>query len=187
MQTSEIISEADLLVPNEVSTADKIVRLNSLNQDFFNVVKIPRVIPFSPVLDQSTYTVSTEVRLKNIDLIMCGVIKYKELLPTAANPMQNTYTFDDSTHILNLRPAPYATGLQGVLRYARIATTTFTSSVLSAVPDAPEEYHYSFYIGLASYLAYAMDDMVKGASYEAQYLKIWDTAAKQYAGVTANG
>lgn len=187
MLISGIITEADLLVPNEVPLSDKIVWLNALNQDFFNVVKIPRVIPFTPVLDQSTYSISSEVRLKNIDLIMCGIIKYKELLPTAANPMQNTYTFDDTTHILTLRPAPYNSGLQGVLRYARIATTTFTSGVLTAVPDAPEEYHYSFYIGLASYLAYAMDDMIKGASYEAQYLKIWDSAAQQYAGVQANG
>lgn len=187
MIISSIIDEADLLVPNEVPLADKIVALNALNQDFFNVVKIPRVLSLAPVKDQATYTISTEVRLKNIDLLMVGIIKYHELIPGISNPLQNTYTFDDSTYTLTLRPAPYSSGLQGVLRYARIATTTFTSSVLTAVPDAPEEYHYSYYIGLASYLAYAMDDMTKGAAYEAQYLKIWDTAAKQYAGVTANG
>jgi hypothetical protein len=187
LDLQSIINEADLLVPNEVPLADKVVTLNALNQDFFNVVKIPRVLPLTPVKDQDTYAVSTEVRLKNIDLVMVGIIKYKELVSGTTNPLQNTYTFDDSTHILTLRPAPYSSGLQGVLRYARIATTTFTSSVLTAVPDAPEEYHYSYYIGLASYLAYAMDDMTKGASYEAQYLKIWDNAAQQYAGVKANG
>ncbi|OME12779.1 phage adaptor protein [Paenibacillus odorifer] len=187
MQINEIISEADMLVPNEVPTADKVMWLNALNQDFFNVVKIPRVISLIPVVDQATYTLSTEVRLKNIDLLTVGLIKYKELLPTAPNPLQNTYTFDDSTHTLTLRPAPYSSGLQGVLRYSRIATTNFTASNLSAVPEAPEEYHFSFYIGLASYIAYAMDDLTKGTKYEAQYLKVWNTAGEQYAGGNANG
>ncbi|MEK4108120.1 hypothetical protein NST28_29055 [Paenibacillus sp. FSL R10-2791] len=182
MQISEIISEADLLVPNEVPTADKIMWLNALNQDFFNVVKIPRVISLTPVVDQATYTLSTEVRLKNIDLLTVGLIKYKELLPTAPNPLQNTYTFDDSTHTLTLRPAPYSSGLQGVLRYSRIATTNFTASNLSAVPDAPEEYHFSFVSGLASFLADAMDNKTKAANYEAQYRAIWNRAGEQYQG-----
>jgi hypothetical protein len=170
-------------VPNEVPLADKIVALNSLNQDFFNVVKIPRVIPLTPVKDQTDYTISTEVRLKNIDLIMVGIIKYKELLPTAANPIQNTYTFDDSTHILNLRPAPYATGLQGVLRYSRIATTTFVSGNLSAVPDAPDEYHWTYYVGLASFIANTQDDAIKASNYEQQYKAAWNVAAQNYTGV----
>ncbi|MNM07360.1 hypothetical protein D3C81_174020 [compost metagenome] len=185
MIIQSIIDEADLLVPNEVPLADKIVALNALNQDFFNVVKIPRVLPLTPVKDQTTYTVSTEVRLKNIDLVMYGIIKCTELVPSSPHPMQNTYTFDDSTHILTLRPAPYATGLQGVLRYSRIATTTFTSGVLTAVPDAPEEFHWTYYVGLASFLANAMDDTGKSTMYETQYKAAWNTAAQNYAGSVA--
>ncbi|AIQ19523.1 hypothetical protein H70357_24505 [Paenibacillus sp. FSL H7-0357] len=187
MQISDIISEADLLVPNEVPLADKIVALNALNNDFFNVVKIPRVLSLAPVKDQAAYSISTEVRLKNIDLVMVGIIKYKELVPGTTNPLQNTYTFDDSTHTLTLRPAPYSNGLQGVLRYARIATTTFTTGNLGAVPDAPDEYHFTYYVGLAAYLANAMDDTGKAATYESQYRAVWEQAATQYAGVTANG
>ncbi|KWX79915.1 hypothetical protein [Paenibacillus jilunlii] len=182
MDLQSIINEADLLVPNEVPLADKIVVLNALNQDFFNVVKIPRVLPLTPIKDESAYTISTEVRLKNIDLVMVGIIKYHELIPGITNPLQNTYTFDDSTHILTLRPAPYSSGLQGVLRYSRIATTAFTSSVLTAVPDAPEEYHYSYYIGLASFLANAMDDAGKSTMYETQYKAAWNKAAQNYTG-----
>lgn len=151
------------------------------------MVKIPRVAPFTPVKDQATYSLPSEVRLKNIDLVMCGVVKYKELTPNVSNPIQNTFTYDDSTYVLTLRPAPYGTGLQALVRYNRIATTNFTSTVLDAVPDAPEEYHFTYCIGLASYIAYAMDDMNKGALYEAQYLKVWNTAGEQYAGGTANG
>ena len=187
MDLTSIISEADLLVPNEVPTADKIVALNSLNQDFFNTVKIPRVLPLTPVKDQAAYTISTEVRLKNIDLLMVGIIKYHELIPGTTNPLQNTYTFDDSTHVLTLRPAPYATGLQGVLRYARVATTTFTAGNLTAVPDAPEEFHWTYYVGLAAYLASAVDDLTKATMYEAQYSKAWNAADVQYTGGNANG
>ncbi|OKP81642.1 hypothetical protein A3842_11225 [Paenibacillus sp. P3E] len=187
MNLTDIISESDLLVPNEVPLADKIIALNSINQDFFNAVKIPRVLSLTPVKDQAAYTISTEVRLKNIDLVMVGIIKYKELIPGTTNPLQNTYTFDDTSHVLTLRPAPYASGLQGVLRYSRIATTTFTSSVLTAVPDAPEEFHWTYYVGLAAFLANAMDDTGKAATYESQYLNAWAQAAAQYSGVNANG
>lgn len=187
MNIQSIIDEANLLVPNEVPVADKIVALNALNNDFFNVVKIPRVLSLTPVLNQAAYTISTEVRQKNIDLVMVGIIKYKELVPSITNPLQNTYTFNDSTHTLTLRPAPYSNGLQGVLRYARVATTTFTSGNLSAVPDAPEEYHFTYYVGLAAFLANAMDDPGKAANYEAEYKAVWQQAAQQYAGVTANG
>lgn len=185
MNIQSIINESDLLVPNEVPLADKIVALNALNQDFFNVVKIPRVLPLTPIKDQAAYTIATEVRLKNIDLLMVGIIKYKELLPGTTSPIQNTYTFDDSTHTLTLRPAPYATGLQGVLRYSRIATTTFTSGVLTAVPDAPEEYHFSFVTGLASFIAGAVDDDAKASIYEAQYKAAWNKAAQNYTGSVA--
>lgn len=186
MNIQTVIDEADLLVPNEVPLVDKIVALNSINQEFFNSVKIPRVLPLSPVKDQATYNISTEVRLKNIDLVMVGIIKYHELVPGTTNPLQNTYAFDDSTHILTLRPAPYQSGLQGVLRYSRIATTTFTSGNLNAIPDAPDEYHWTYYVALAAYLAAAMDDMGKSATYESQYRNAWAQAAAQYAGVVAN-
>lgn len=185
LNIQQIITEADILVPNDVQTADKVVALNGFNQDFFNVVKIPRVISFAPVIDQSDYILSAEVRLKNIDLVSVGVIRYRELLPSTANPLQNTLTFDDSSHVLTLRPAPYASDLQGLIRYARIATTTFTADNLSSAPDAPEEYHWSFIPALASYLANTQDDAIKAANYEVQYKAAWNVAAQAYSEVSA--
>ena len=181
MNIQIIMNEADIIVPNEVNIADKVIVLTALNQDFFNVVKIPRTAPFTPVKDQSTYALPSEVRLKNINLVMCGVIKYRELLPSATNPMQNTFTYDDSTNVIMLRPAPYGTGLQGLVRYNRIATTTFSTSNLNAVPDSPEEYHYSLVLGLASYLAQTQDDAAKASNYENQYKAMWNVAAQNYA------
>lgn len=185
MNIQTIINKADILVPNEVATADKLIVLTALNQDFFNVVKIPRVAPFTPIKGQATYSLPSEIRLKNIDFVMCGVVKYKELLPTAPNPMHNTFTYDDSTYALTLRPAPYSDGLQALVRYKRIATTTFSASDLTAVPDSPEEYHYSLVLGLAAYLAQTQDDAMKAGNYENQYKAMWNVAAQNYAkGVT---
>ncbi|OMC79597.1 hypothetical protein BK125_04775 [Paenibacillus odorifer] len=187
MQISEIISEADLLVPNQLTTAEKVMFLNNIEHDFFNVVKIPLILYFSTSKDQSTYVINNIVRAKNIDIVHVGVIKYKELLPNTPNPLQNTYVFDDYSSSIVLNPAPYQEGLKGFLRYFYIAVNTFSALDLNVVPEAPPEYHWTYSLGLASYIANAMDDMNKGSFYEAQYLKVWDTAARQYAGVETNG
>lgn len=177
----EIISEADLLVPNEVAASDKVLWLNALNQDFFNVVKVPKVISFTPSTNEEDYSLPSDVRLKNINWVIVGVIKYSELLPSSKNPLTNTFLFDDSKKMLTLRPAPYQSGLQGLVQYNRIATTTFVSSVLTASPDAPEEYHWTFIPGLAAYIALSQDDAVKASNYETQYKSAWNVAAQNYA------
>lgn len=53
MKVSDIIAEADTLVPNNAPSANKVVQLNSLVTDFFNVVNIPKVFKFTTVAGQS--------------------------------------------------------------------------------------------------------------------------------------
>ncbi|MNW68877.1 hypothetical protein D3C74_477610 [compost metagenome] len=64
----------------------------------------------------------------------------------------------------------------------RIATTTFTTANLINVPDAPEEYHWTYIPALAAYLANTQDDGVKAANYENQYKSAWNVAAQNYQG-----
>ncbi|WP_127580183.1 hypothetical protein [Paenibacillus koleovorans] len=181
MLIQEIITEADILVPNEVTTADKVVVLNALNQDFFNIVKIPKIVRFNAVQGQAGYTLATDVREKNIDLVMVGLLKYRNLDNEVVNPTQNVFTFEDTDHELTLSPAPYQTGLQGIVRSHRIATTTFTTGgVGTQTPDAPTEYHWTFVPALASFLAYSQDDAGKGGNYETQYKAGWSVAAQNY-------
>ncbi|TQR97308.1 hypothetical protein [Paenibacillus ottowii] len=180
MNINDIIKEADLLVPNAVDVADKLIWLNAINQDFFNVVKIPVFDSFISVLDQGQYTLSANVRFKNIDYVMCGVVKYKELSPDAPNPLQNTFRFDDTTKVLTLSPPPYVAGLGGLVRYNRIGTATYTSSNITIEPDAPLEYHWTYIPALAAYIAHSMDDEVKAANYENQYKNAWNVAAQNY-------
>lgn len=179
MNINEIISESDLLVPNEMAVADKIIWLNALNQDFFNVVKIPKIARFDCIAGQSDYSLPADVRQKNIDLVMVGMFPYKSLDRDDVTPAQNAYTYDDTTRTLSLFPAPYDT-LKGFLRYHRVATTTFVSAALNVSPDAPEEYHWTFIPALAAILANSQDDSVKAANYENQYKAAWNVAAQNY-------
>ncbi|WP_237163465.1 hypothetical protein [Paenibacillus sp. BIHB 4019] len=156
------------------------VQLNSINADYFNTVKIPKIARFTGTSGQADYVLSTDVRAKNIDLVEAGVLRYLDLQTDVISPLQNTFSFDDNNSTLTLSPAPYTNGLQGIVRYHRIATTTFTSGALTAVPDAPEEYHWTYIPALAAWMAQTQDDMAKAATYEAQYRGAWNTAAENY-------
>ncbi|MDK8193775.1 hypothetical protein QP794_27205 [Paenibacillus sp. UMB7766-LJ446] len=179
MRLSEVISEADMLVPNDVPVADKVIWLNSLNQDFFNVVKIPKIAKFDCIAGQVDYILPQDARQKNIDLVMIGMFPYKSLDRDDVTPAQNAYAFDDATNTISLYPAPYA-DLRGFLRYHRIATTTFLSTDLTVPPDAPEEYHWTFIPALAAMLANSQDDSVKASNYENQYKAAWNVASQNY-------
>lgn len=175
-----IIDEADILVPNLLSDAEKVTQLNAINQDFFNVVKIPKVTIFNGSAGQTDYVLPADVRAKNIDLVEAGLLKYRDLLSDIVTPVQNTFAFDDTTHTMTLSPAPYQNGLQGIVRFFRIATTTFLASNLDAVPDAPTEYHWTYVPALAAWLASTQDDSIKAGIFEAQYKAAWNTAAQNY-------
>lgn len=175
----QIIDEAYTLVPNEVDTADQVVWLNSINQEFFNVVKIPKIFRFTTTTS-GEYTTSTDVREKNIDYVQIGLLRYISLDEDNVAPLQNVYSYEDATNKLTLSPVPYNSGLQGILRYRRIATTTFVSNNLGVSPDAPDEYHWTFIPALASYLANTQHDAANAANYEAQYRSAWNSAAQDY-------
>lgn len=180
LNLQQIISEADILVPNVLAPAEKVTQLNAINSDFFNGVKIPVVSRFTAVSDQPNYPLPTDVRAKNIDLVECGLLRYRDLLSDDITPTQIAYSFDDSTSKLTLSPAPYQNGLQGIVRYRRFGTNTFTSGNLSASPDAPTEYHWTYVLALAAWIAQTQDDAAKAAMYEAQYKSAWSVAAQNY-------
>lgn len=175
----QIIDEADAIVPNEIALAMKVSWLNNPNSDFFNVVKIPKIARFNTVKDQATYTLPSDVRGKNIDLVNVGLLTHQDLDTDSVKPLQNFFTYDDSTKTLTLNPVPYDNGLSGIVRYHKIATTTFLSSNMNAVPDAPEEYHWTFVPALCEYICLAMNDP-KASTFAAQYTSAWNVAAQNY-------
>lgn len=176
MNIQEIINEADILVPNAVDIAQKITWLNAVNQDFFNVVKIPRTVKFDAVQGKADYNISG-LSEKDIDRVSVGVFWYSRLNYDRVTTTESYFTYDDG--VLSLEPAPYESR-RGLVRGRKTATTTFTSSNLNVSPDAPTEYHWSFIPALASYLANTEDDGVKAANYESQYKSAWNVAAQNY-------
>lgn len=185
MKLQEIINESDVMVPNAYSESDKISWLNSINQDFFNVVKIPLVEIFITT-SSDEYTLTGDVRSKNIDLVQVGFAKYMSILDDNVQPEQNYWMFEDNSKKLSLHPAPYRTGLQGKVRYHQIATSTFVVGDLTASPDAPSEYHWAYVLGLCSRLAMAMEDAAMASNYENDYREYLNMAASHYKGEWKN-
>ncbi|MFD1990101.1 hypothetical protein ACFSGI_09035 [Paenibacillus nicotianae] len=176
LNINEIIQEADILVPNAVELPQKIVWLNAVNQDFFNVVKIPKTIRFDSVAEQSDYSIAG-LSEKDIDKVLVGLFWYSRLNYNNVTTTENFFTYESDT--LSLHPAPFLTS-KGMVRYRQSASTTFTSSDLSSSPDAPKEYHWTFISALASFLANTEDDGIKASNYENQYKSAWNVAAQNY-------
>lgn len=181
LTNSEIITEADILVPNEYVAADKVPWLNALNQEFFDVVKIPQTATFTTTAATKTYTLTGTIKEKNIDKVMAGYLKYRSLNYEDVQPGQNYFTFNESSNVLTLSSAPSQSGVSGIARYAKSAVTTFTvAAVATQTPDAPGEYHWIIVLGLAEYIAKANEEDEKASNYGGQYRAALQTAAQNY-------
>lgn len=187
MKNAAIIAEADILVPNDVPLANKINQLQFIDQDFFNVVKIPKMHRFTSVAGQTEYTLPADVRSKNIDRVQVDSFRYQSLERDAIYPTQNGYSYDDATRVLSIYPAPYA-ALPTLVRYHKSSSTTYTASTVGTdEPSAPVEYHWSYVVALCAYLAKTQDDGVKAANYESEYKASWNLAAQNYLQPTMGG
>jgi hypothetical protein len=169
LDLTTIIADADLRVPNSFTSAQKVDWLNEINQEFFDIVKIPKTATFTTTDGTANYTLDTGIRAKNIDKVHVGKQLFLSFLYDDVPPGHNFYTFDDDTSKITLNPTPTVLGLSGIVKYFKIATTSFSSNALSASPDAPSEYHWIYVLGLCERMAKAMDDVVKGNNYGNDY------------------
>lgn len=168
MLISEIIKEADARMPNSFSDAQKVTWLNEVNNDFFEVVKIPKVAYFDTRTAMNVYAIPGKIRSKTIDRVMVGSSVYESAQFGGMIPGRQTWSFDDDTGKLTLQPAPIDQE-KGVIRYHKIADTTFVTTNTAVKPDAPEEYHWIYILGLCERIAKSMDDVVKANNYSADY------------------
>lgn len=189
LTTKEIIIEADALVPNGYVGAgaiswlspEKIAWLNALNQEFFDVVKIPDTKTFTSVSGTTAYTLTGTIKEKNIDKVMVGTLKYRSLNYEDVQPAQNWFTFNESTNLLTLSTAPSRSSLPGLVRAYQSSTTNFTTAnVVTASPDAPAEYHWIYVLGMAEYIAKANIEDAKALNYGTQYQNALAVAAQNY-------
>lgn len=177
----QLINESGVLVSNEYSIAEKVVWLNALNHEFFDMVKIPQTEQFTSVAGTKTYTLTGTIKEKDIDKVMAGTLKYRSLNYEDVQPAQNWYTFNETTRVLTLSSAPSQSGKISILRYAKSASTTFTTGgIATQTPDAPDEYHWIFVLGLAEYIAKAGEEAEKAQNYGDQYRNALQVAAQNY-------
>lgn len=176
----KIISEADVRVANSFSTEKKVDWLNELNTEFFDIVKIPQAETFVTIAGTASYKLEDDVRAKNIDRVHVGMTVYPSFLYDAVSPGQNYHIFKDATRTMELNPAPTKAAQQGIVRYRMMPSTTFLSSDLATKPDAPEEYHWIYILGLAERIAKAMDDVSKANNYGNDYRSALAVAQANY-------
>lgn len=181
MQISEIIAEADVRMPNSFSSAQKVSWLNEVNQEFFDVVKIPSFASFTIPASGATgtYTVPNDVRAKNIYKMFVGSRIYSSIQYEDVTPGRNYWTLDEVQSAITIVPDGFPNE-KGVITYAKIGTTTFVSATLTTVPDAPKEYHWLYILGLCERIAIAMDDIAKSNNFGSEYRTNLSTAQANY-------
>lgn len=171
MSLQQIIDEADVLVPNSINVDNKIKWLNEINVGFFEVVKIPKIIFFNTVANQSIVTLTgQQLAMRNIDRVMVGSSIYRSLQLEDVSAGNYGYVFDEPNS-LTLDPAPSSV-VKGYVRSMQSATRTFTAvspAPGTQFPEAPEAYHEIYVLGLAEKIAKAQDDVVKANNYGADY------------------
>lgn len=166
MNLQEIIDEADIRVPNAFSPTQKVDWLNEVNNEFFDIVKIPKSFNYTvPATPPATVTVPTDMREKNIRKIVNGGTYYRSMIYENITTSFNYYTLDETANALTLEPMAKANSKLIVI-YDKIPASPFVSGTLTAEPEAPKEYHWLYILGLAVRIAKAMNDSALANNYE---------------------
>lgn len=163
----QIMNEADIRIPNAFSSAQKTDWLNEINNEFFDIVKIPKSTSVTTDGAASQFTVPADMREKNVRKVVFGSNYYRSMLYEDITGSFNYYTIDELNSKINYTPAPPAG--TSVIVYDAMPVTTFVSTNLSVNPDAPAEYHWLYVLGLCARVAKAMNDVALANNYETDF------------------
>lgn len=182
-----IIDEVDVLVPNPIDVANKVIWLNSINKEFFEFVKIPTLHTFVTTSSAADYTVPADIRSRNVDQLLVGGSFYRSAQYEDVNPGHNQWVLDEATKKLQLIPTPTTAGLRGMIRYSKTSSTIFSATTLTVTPDAPEEYHDAYVLGLCERVAKAMNDVALANNYGRNYRERLLSAQQTFGASTQTG
>jgi hypothetical protein len=164
MDIQTIIAEADVRVPNAFSSEQKVDWLNEVNNEFFDVVKIPKVATVATDGNVTTFTVPNDVREKGVRKVVVGSNFYRSIIYENITAAFNYYTIkEDSNQIVFTPKPPSGTA---VIVYDQIAVSPFLSANLTVQPESPSEYHWVYILGLSVRIAKAMNDVTLANNYE---------------------
>lgn len=173
----QIINESDTHLPNVFETAQKVMWLNEVNNEFFESVKIPRTLFFDVWEGDDTYVV--DVKPKNIDKVVVGATEHLPFNYNDVRAGRCYWSYEDATKTMRLNPEPTADE-KAIVRYYQSPHTAFLTSNLTASPDAPEEYHWLYILGLCERMAKAMNDFARAANYGSDFRNQLVVAQQQY-------
>lgn len=164
----QIIDEVDTFVPNSFDNTKKITWINEINREFFEIVKIPVIHSVSFTVG-ATVILPTDVRSRNIVRVQVGNTFYLSLQYEKVNPGHNYWVVNDTTKAITLNPTVSAT-TPGNVTYNKVSTKTYlVSTIATDQPEAPEEYHWVYVLGLAERVAKAMNDVTLANNFGSDY------------------
>jgi hypothetical protein len=167
MYLKTIIQEADVRVPNAFSNEQKTDWLNEVNNEFFDIVKIPKTNIINLTGATSIYNCADDVREKNVRKVVVGSTFYRSMIYENITDAFNNYTINETSHQIFFSPNPPAG--TAIIVYDRISTLNFVSDNLMVSPEAPLEYHWIYVIGLCVRIAKAMSDVALANNYDNDY------------------
>ena len=176
----EVINEADILVPNVLSNAQKVEQLNNITNEFYNNVKIPNSISF-PMPTNSAIVPANDIKEKDIEVVQIGFLNYRDNNKAGTFNTGNRFTFDDNSKVLTVYPR-YPKEEQCIIRYYKSKSKIYRTSLINEEIDAPVEFQQSFVSALAAWIALTQDDIAKSSVYESQYRSVWNAASQNYGG-----
>ncbi len=177
----QIFDEVDTLIPNPFDNAKKLTWVNELNREFFEVVKIPIVYEFQTVSETSSYDLPADVRSNRISRVQMDSTLYNSMQYEETKPGHNYWSFNDVTKKINLFPKPSISGKTAIVRYQKISSSTYvTATLTSQSPDAPEEYHWAYVLGMCERVAKAMNDVSLANNYGSDYKNLLALAQQNY-------
>lgn len=168
LSIQEIINEADIRVPNPFDSSQKVTWLNEVNNEFFEIVRIPKVYRFLIVGGTDTYNMPPSVNSQLVEIVRNQSVLYESVQYEVVSPGRSSWFIDDDTKKLILYPRPSING-EGVVLYRKQADTSFLLSNLTARPDAPPKYHWAYILGLCERIAKAMNDVTLANNYASDY------------------
>lgn len=170
LSLKQIINESDVRVPNHFDDAQKVSWLNEVNQEFFEIVSIPKVIYFNAHYGTEDYLLPPNVHGHNITRVTVPHTEYASYEYENTRPNNAYWTFDDEAGVITLHPAPFTTG-DGVVRYSKKSSITYlvSSDLNTQFPEAPDPYHQAYILGLCERIAKAMNDVTLANNYGADY------------------
>jgi hypothetical protein len=176
MDLRTIINEVDIRIPNTYTNTQKVDWLNEVNNEFFDIVKIP--ITFAATTNGEPIVVPANVREKNIRKVLVDTEFYRSFNYENTSSAMNHYYLDENGSLVLSPPANDSNVL---VVYDKIGTFNFTSNDLAKEPEAPAEYHWLYILGLCVRIAKTQNDVTLANNYENDYKNALLIAQQNYA------